>query len=71
MDFDVDAAVEQARKQMEAMQAAEKMTPEEIDTTRLMPILVPASILGNAWCGPYRRLRNPEIGMTWGVLMLG
>ncbi len=71
MDFDVDAAVRQAEAQMRAMVEAENTPPEEIDPKQLMPVFVPASFLNPMSCAPWQRLRNPDFGMTWGVLMPG
>ena len=34
-------------------------------------MFVPTAIVANGWCGPYRRLRNPDIAMTRCVLMEG
>lgn len=71
MDFDVDAEVAHLRAWLEARQKAEETPLEEIDTRRLLPLFVPASLCGKTWCGPYYRLRNPDVGLTWCVLMEG
>jgi len=49
---------------------ASDLRPDRIDTAKLFPIFVPASFFacGN-WPGPYSRLRGPEIGLTWTVLL--
>jgi len=46
------------------------LRPDQMDTTNLMPIFVPSSFfsIGN-WPGPYSRLRAPEIGLTWTLLL--
>lgn len=46
------------------------LRPDEVDTSRIVPVFVPASFfsLGN-WPGPYARLRAPEIGLTWSVVL--
>ena len=52
------------------MRASLAMRPEEIDTSKLVPVFVPASFfaLGN-WPGPYVRLRARDLGLTWSVLL--
>jgi tetratricopeptide (TPR) repeat protein len=68
MDFDVDAAVRQMTAQLDALREAEQTPPEQVDTSRLVPVFVPASFCSKTWCGPYYRLRNPDVGLTWCVL---
>jgi hypothetical protein len=45
------------------------LQPEQIDTSHLLPMFVPASFfaMGN-WPGPYARLRTADLGLTWAVL---
>jgi len=46
------------------------LQPEQIDTAHLLPIFVPASFFDSGnWPGPYTRLRAPDIGLTWAVLL--
>jgi tetratricopeptide (TPR) repeat protein len=71
MDSDVDAAVRQVTAQLEAMRKAQQTPPEDIDTGQLRPLFIPASLCNRTWCGPYYRLRNPDLGMTWCVLIDG
>ncbi len=71
MDFDVDAAVRQVTAQLEALRDAAQTPTEERDTSRLLPVFIPASLCSEGWCGPYYRLRNPDVGLTWCVLTEG
>ena len=59
-----------ARPQLRALKEGLNVPVEKIDRNAVMPIFVPASLfaLGN-WPGPFTRLRCPEIGLTWTVLM--
>jgi hypothetical protein len=54
------------------MRAGLDLKPDQIDLSNLLPIFVPSSFFqyGN-WPGPHTRLRAPEIGLTWSVLMPG
>ncbi len=48
------------------------VSPVELDTRELLPVLLPASFFaGGKWRGPFTRLRAAEIGLTWAVLMPG
>ena len=48
------------------------LKPEQIDLTQVLPIFVPGSFFARGnWCGPFTRLRTPDIGLTWTVLMPG
>jgi hypothetical protein len=45
---------------------------DQIDLTHVVPIYVPSGFFAKGnWVGPYCRLRRPEIGLTWTVLMPG
>jgi tetratricopeptide (TPR) repeat protein len=71
MDFDADAAASEITAQMDAMRRAQETPPEKVDTSRLLPVFVPASLCSKVWCGPYYRLRNLDFGLTWCVLLDG
>jgi len=60
------------RTQLRAMREGLALRPEEIDTSKIVPIFVPASFfsLGN-WPGPSVSLRAREIGLTWTVMLPG
>jgi len=46
------------------------LRPEQMDLSELLPIFVPAAFFArNNWPGPYSRLRTPDVGLTWTVLL--
>lgn len=46
------------------------LRPDQIDLGALLPIFVPSSFFAKGnWMGPFSRLRAPEIGLTWTVLL--
>jgi hypothetical protein len=48
------------------------VSPAELDSRELLPVLLPASFFSTGeWGGPFTRLRAAEIGLTWAVLMPG
>ncbi len=55
--------------QLDQIRESLGLLPEQIDTSHLLPMFVPASFfaLGN-WPGPYARLRTPDIALVWAVL---
>ncbi|HEY1337065.1 MAG TPA: hypothetical protein VGF59_06115 [Bryobacteraceae bacterium] len=56
--------------QLREMRAGLDLRPEEIDTSNLFPILVPASFFDHGnWPGPFARLKTSDIGLTWTVLL--
>jgi hypothetical protein len=58
------------RKHLRQLRKGLELPPGQLDTTRIAPVFVPAAFFaaGN-WCGPHARLRAPEIGLTWAVLL--
>jgi hypothetical protein len=58
--------------QLRSLRSGLDVPVDQIDLTQVMPIFVPSGFFAHGkWVGPYCRLRNPEIGMTWTVLMPG
>ena len=46
------------------------LPPGQIDVNDVLPIFVPSSFFASGnWMGPFLRLRAPEIGLTWSVLL--
>jgi hypothetical protein len=64
MDVDIQT-------QLREMAGGTDVSPAELDTRELLPVLLPASFFTGKWCGPFTRLRAAEIGLTWAVLMPG
>lgn len=65
MDVDIQA-------QLGEMADGMDVSPAELDTRELLPVLLPASFFtAGKWCGPFTRLRAHEVGLTWAVLMPG
>jgi hypothetical protein len=58
--------------QLPEMAGGMDVSPAELDTRELLPVLLPASFFAiGKWCGPFTRLRAGEIGLTWAVLIPG
>ena len=56
--------------QLETMREGLAMRPEDVDTSRIAPVLVPIAFFATGkWPGPYCRLRAAEVGLTWSVLL--
>jgi hypothetical protein len=56
--------------QLRQMTAEMDVPPAAIDTSRLLPVFAPAAFFATGkWCGPYTRLRTPDLGLTWAVLL--
>jgi hypothetical protein len=60
------------KDQLRRLREEVALKPDEIDTSKIVPIFVPAKFFdyGN-WLGPHRRLRARAIGLTWAVLFPG
>ena len=58
------------KAQLREMRKGLDLRPDQVDTGKIAPAFVPASFfaLGN-WPGPYVKLRTPEIGLAWIVLL--
>ena len=58
--------------QLRQVMAARDLRPEQIDTSALLPVFVPADVVGSGrWCGPHIRLRTSQLGLTWAALLPG
>jgi hypothetical protein len=58
--------------QLHRMAAAQQVSPAQIDTARLLPVFALSKLFSTGrWCGPHVRLRTPELGLTWAVLLPG
>jgi hypothetical protein len=58
--------------QLRQVMAARDLRPDQIDTSALLPVFVPAEFVASGrWCGPHIRLRSPQLGMTWAVMQPG
>ena len=56
--------------QLNEMRRGLDLRPEQIDTASVVPIFVPATFFARGnWPGPHTRLRAPEIGLTWTILL--
>jgi hypothetical protein len=65
MDVDI-------QNQFPEMVAGTDVSPVELDTRELLPVLLPASCFTSGkWCGSFTRLRAGGIGLTWAVLAPG
>ena len=64
------AGVTPLETQLQQMRDGLDLPPDRVDLSQVMPIFVPSSFfaLGN-WPGPFTRLRAPELGLTWTVLL--
>jgi hypothetical protein len=57
-------------KQLRHLRHSADSPVDQIDLTQVLPIFVPAAFFAHDnWPGPYCRLRTPDIGLTWTVLM--
>ena len=46
------------------------LRPDEVDLKMIVPIFTPAAFFAKGnWLGPYDRLRAPDIGLTWTLLL--
>ncbi|HKE26239.1 MAG TPA: hypothetical protein VKB88_27975 [Bryobacteraceae bacterium] len=58
--------------QLRQMKDGLDLRPDQIDTTQLVPVFIPASFVAlGDWPGPYERLRAREVVLTWAVLFPG
>jgi hypothetical protein len=59
---DSEPSLQELRKQLE-------LRPEQLDTTQLLPLFVPASFFSTGnWPGPHVALKARDIGLTWAIL---
>jgi hypothetical protein len=57
--------------QLSEMRKGLALRPGEMNIHDLVPVLAPASFLTPRWPGPHIRLRTPDIGLTWGLVLPG